>query len=144
MFSAMHTHLLICYNRSAARIGIDSIVRCTNMLMQFRLGEESLAAADAGMRLLAGVYAPTYAMEEELGSILFIISITSLTSCGKLMCASVEILYRKLCRSVGSCREYGRDLPVETCVETRHRNQHRQMDSMNHESCKKTKIIQIK
>jgi len=49
---------LIGYNGGTARIGIDTIVRCTHMLMQLRLGKESLAAAHAGMRLLSGMYAP--------------------------------------------------------------------------------------
>lgn len=41
------------------------------MLMQLRLGEETLAAADAGMRLLAGVYAPVKQMEIKYISALF-------------------------------------------------------------------------
>lgn len=62
---------MISYNCGAARIGIDAIVRCTHMLMQLRLGEETLAAADAGMRLLAGVYAPVKQMEIKYISALF-------------------------------------------------------------------------
>lgn len=58
MYSNFHANLLIGYDGSAARIGINTIVRCTHMLMQLCFGEETFAAANAGMRLLACVYAP--------------------------------------------------------------------------------------
>jgi len=58
LIKAHPTNLLICYDGGTARVGIDAIVRRPHMLMQFGLGEESLATADAGMRLLAGMHPP--------------------------------------------------------------------------------------
>jgi len=76
------------------------------MLVQLSLGEESLAAADAGMRLLASMYAPFE--EIKIRDCFLVVRKFMLTSCGKPAFASVETLCRTQCTSGGFCREYVR------------------------------------
>jgi len=76
------------------------------MLVQLSLGEESLAAADAGMRLLASMYAPFEVVK--IRECFLAVKRSMLTSCGKPAFASVETLCRTQCTSGGFCREYVR------------------------------------